>query len=168
MRDDDLKLVTPEHKEPDVTIKTLIIMDYMGGSDMTPEEEAAHIAEQFDVLHGIRLNYDFSSHANDIWREYKLIIMDYGGAAGMGADDTIVYQFREVTRWAEEHPSRLVLFWTSCTSRFWHWEIKDEFEDLANVLFYDPVNEHGEAMRINDSLFDHQDQVIQTIKTILG
>lgn len=119
------------------TIKTLIITDVMGAGGLEPAEEAKEIAYLFKQLYDITLDWQHEEHAGTIEEhDPKLIIIDYGGM--LPGQSTDVQQVTEVIKWAQDHPSRLVLIWTTFTARIWKFDLEDEFQDLDNVLLWRP------------------------------
>jgi hypothetical protein len=159
----------PPEKEIILTVKTLIVTDFMGWSQQTPEEEAESIAKQFKDDHGIILDYThsiFVHHADEV--NPKLIIMDYGGL--LPGSDTDVIQLRSLSNWLEDHPSRLAILWTAFTSRAYRWELEDEFEGLDNLMHWIPVDSSGMSQWsiFSDELDQHQNKIIERLIMYFG
>lgn len=147
-------------------IKTLIIADPSGSAGMEPEEEADFIARYMAELHGIVLNYTITTGAHML-DEIKpdLVILDYGGAM-MGYGDTAFSQVSYVLKWAEEHPSKLVLIYTLFTT----WMVHEVYEDiipLDNVLFWDPSDKYRRSMTW-DKKDSHQAELALKIRHWYG
>lgn len=142
-------------------IKTLIITDYMGTSVAEPEEEAVNIARLFKQDFDIDLNWTHQTAANNLENiNPKLIIIDYGGL--LPGSDVDIHQMRAVLNWAQDHPSRLVLIWTSFTANIWKYELEDEFKEADNVLLWEP----GESTHFFsfDEAEKHQAEVVMKIR----
>lgn len=78
-------------------------------------------------------------------KDIDLLVFDYGGASSLGSDDTCLDQFETACKWAEEHPGRLLLLWTTFTVMLYRRGIKDNHQS-ANVLWrFDPNNTSQEA-----------------------
>lgn len=121
------------------SVKTLIITDLGWGTGEEAEKEGADIAKYMLELHGIELDY---THVTAIGvgtlDEIKpdLIIMDYGGAHGSYGNHGYV-QVDAAIKWAQEHPSKLLLVYTQYTL----YMVEDvmDFKDLPdNVLPWSP------------------------------
>lgn len=147
-------------------IKTLIIADPSGGAGMEPEEEADFIANYMAEAHGIVLNYTITTAAH-VLDEVKpnLVILDYGGAM-MGYGDTAWRQVDYVLKWAEEHPSKLVLIYTLFTTWMVH-EIQEDIDPLDNVLFWDPSDKYRRSLKWEER-DAHQEEVALKIKHWYG
>ena len=144
-------------------IKTLIVTDYMGTLTQEPEEEAEDIARQFQQDYKIELDWTHQTAANNLDEvNPKLIIIDYGGI--MPGSDTDLHQVRAVGKWAQAHPSRLVLIWTSFTSRIWKFDLEDEFDEMDNVLLWEPGGEYYHSSTPFDELQEHQQETILKIR----
>lgn len=126
-------------------IKTLIIADPSGGAGMEPEEEADFIARYLAEMHGLVIDYTITTGAQTL-DEAKpdLVILDYGGAM-IGYGDTAYSQVKYVLKWAEEHPSKLVLIYTFFTTWMVH-EIQEDIDPLDNVLFWDPLDKYRRSL----------------------
>lgn len=86
----------------------------------TLRQEIEVVYTGFDILAGVAANPD-------------LFLIDYGGMTTSGARDTAVVNIRYACRWAEEHPSRLLVLWTWFTGQAFEDEILPEIGELANI-----------------------------------
>lgn len=147
-------------------IKTLMILDPSGSVGMEPEEEAESIAKYLAELYGIVLNYTVTTGAQ-LLDEVKpdLVILDYGGAM-MGYGDTAFSQVDYVLKWAEEHPSKLVLIYTLFTTLMVH-EIQEDIEPLDNVLFWDPSDKYRRSLKWEER-DTHQEELALKIRHWYG
>jgi len=66
--------------------------------------------------------------------QVDLVILDYGGIAASGAWDVATSNIKEVIRWAEDHPSSLVLIWTEMTQRVYKSEVEEQFGEMNNIM----------------------------------
>lgn len=149
-------------------IKTLIVTDY-AGSAIKPEQEADEIATYFGDYHGLYLNYTHSTSVHVASeRSPEFIIMDYGGI--MPGSDNDVWQLRQLCEWAESHPGKLVLIWTSFTSRVWKFELENEFGHLDNVLHWKPVRSDGSTQYdiLTDVWEKYEDELVEKIRQWYG
>lgn len=73
-----------------------------------------------------------------------LLILDYGGAAAFGSMELMEWQLEEARKYAEDHPSTLLVAWTAHTSRYYQ-EMVEAMPNLPNVLlrFEDTWHEQG-------------------------
>lgn len=147
-------------------IKTLIIADPAGGVGNTPEEEGDFMAKYLAEVHGIVINYTVTTAAQTL-DEAKpdLVILDYGGAM-MGYGDGAWRQVDYVLKWAENHPSKLVLIYTLFTTWMVH-EIQEDINTLDNVLFWDPSDKYRRSMPW-DERAKHQEVVALKIRHWYG
>ena len=67
-------------------------------------------------------------------RDIDILVIDYGGMSISGAWEAAFQQVKAARRWAEEHPTSILLIYTQYT---WHIyeEIQLEFGELPNVFF---------------------------------
>ena len=112
----------------------LIILDPMGSSQGTDDEEYGGIVELYGRNHGVRLEARRAEVFDPAEAEgVELIVFDWGGMS-LG-NDLIRHQIRALTRWSEDHPSALVVIRSMMS---WSWleaEIRDEqLPDLTNIV----------------------------------
>jgi len=144
-------------------VKTLIITDPTGGAGMSPEEEADFIARYMAEMYGIVLNYVHSTAAQSLKEvQPHLVILDYGGAS-IGYGDTGYHQIEYVLKWAEDHPSKLVLIYSLFTTWMVH-EIQEDIEPLDNVLFWDPSDKEYRRSLPWDERDKHQNELALKIR----
>ena len=143
-----------------------MILDPSGSVGMEPEEEAESIAKYLAELYGIALNYTVTTGAQ-LLDEVKpdLVILDYGGAM-MGYGDTAFNQVDYVLKWAEEHPSKLVLIYTLFTTWMVH-EIQEDIDPLDNVLFWDPSDKYKHSLKWQER-DAHQEELALKIRHWYG
>lgn len=116
-----------------MSVKVAIVVDIMGDN----EEE---IAEMMDELRA-RIEIDAEllvwGAAVDIIDDPRvdLVIIDYGGMLP-GCDDLVRGNFRYVAEWAENHPSKLVMIWTSFSVIIYQDEVGGEFDHLDNIILW--------------------------------
>jgi len=140
-------------------IKVAWVNDIVSSLGRTPEEEAA---EEFQMLQEI-LGYRLEMVARDRFVEnveqidIDLLVFDYGGAAS-SYSDTPWTQLEAACRWAQEHPGRLVLLYSSFTGRMYEDLVKHEaYQELKsdNVMYW---HLPGYGHTIRDEM-KHQDQI---------
>lgn len=89
------------------TIKCSIVLDYMGSGEKTAEDEftelEAHIKKK--LLNPVRC-YDVKM-VHRIESGSGLVLFDFGGI--LPGNNLMTDQSRELIRWAENHPSALIL-----------------------------------------------------------
>lgn len=121
-------------------IKTAIILDPAGTSSSTPEEEALELAQRYRrYVYPQILDCHQGTCVSMIRDGTDLVLFDYGGMMP-GNETTMTAQARSVIKWAENHPSALVVIVSTFT--FTHL-VKYEAEDLGltdlpNVVVEDP------------------------------
>jgi len=143
-------------------IKTLIITDPTSWAE-EPEEEAATIARYMEELYGLDLDWTSETAAqilDDV--DPDLVILDYGGAA-MGYSGGGRRQVDEVVRWAKEHPSRLVLVYTTLTLIMVE-DVLDLDELPDNILAWDPQP----GKMLGKDRWEHMEKVTLKIKHWYG
>lgn len=122
-------------------IKTAIIVDFMGSSMATPEDEVvAHKEKYGALLAPAVLDVHEPRHAwpgdYGIEEGTELVIYDFGGL--MPGSSLMEDNARGVIEWANDHPNGLVIVASSFTySHFIKREMKDMCLDLFNVVLDD-------------------------------
>lgn len=126
-----------------MSIKTLIITDFMGGE--TTEEVLEDLerslnvpANQFDVIG------HFDAVAEEVEEKSEradLLVIDYGGVMP-GAGGMVSSQIRWVCEWAENHPGKLVILLTMFTAEIYLNEFEEEFGKCDNIIprYCDPYS----------------------------
>lgn len=106
-----------------------IIVDYMGSGILiggrTPEDEVREIKTYFKAFFGkeFQLNFVTSKDISELLsKPLDVFVIDYGGVLP-GCSELVYSIMREVNRYAEEHPSSLVVLWTQCTEEYFREEI---------------------------------------------
>lgn len=121
-------------------VRTAIIVDTHGQPD-----EVDWILEQLQEA-GLCCKFIVQGHMIHLIKDnpVDLVILDYGGAAAFGSVDLMEWQLEDARRYAEDHPSTLLVAWTTHTSRYYQ-EMVREMPSLPNVLlrFEDTWYEHG-------------------------
>lgn len=114
--------------------RALIVLDPMGSSQGTDEEEFAGIVELYDRLHGVRLEATRTDVFDPAEAEgVELIVFDWGGMA-LG-NDLMGHQIRALTRWSADHPSVLVVIRSMLSWSYLETEVRDEqLPDLATMI----------------------------------
>jgi hypothetical protein len=67
-------------------------------------------------------------------KNVDVLILDYG-AATFGSRDMGIWQVGDGCRWAEEHPGRVLLLWTSFTNQLYKDELEREYGHLTNIIY---------------------------------
>jgi len=127
-----------------MTIKTAFIFDpspaYM---DQTLEEEARFAIMELEGIFNLRgrqhLDIEVAFVGEYVSKEfsqgrYDLVIIDYGGMSSMGASGTAASQIDAVCRYAQEHPSCLVVIWTGYTAEVYEDEVEEHFSGVDNIV----------------------------------
>ncbi len=100
-------------KKP-TTLKTAILVDPMGSSMGTPEEEIEkHIETYGKALMPVKLKTYAINHPLEIKLGTKLVIFDFGGM--IGGNDLLQDNSRAVIEWALDNPQALVIVASSFT-----------------------------------------------------
>ena len=112
-------------------VRTLIVLDPVGGAGRTPEEEFEEIVETYRELYDLVLDAKrsetFSPHGHEA-DGCELVIFDWGGAS-IG-NDLLQHQVRWLVNWAGDHPGALVVI----RSMAWAWlEVAVEDEVLPKL-----------------------------------
>jgi len=88
-------------------IKTAFFVDPMGGGGRTPEEEMESEKESLEEELGVKLDIHRVHHMGQIEQGTDLLLFDFGGM--MMGNSLAEDNSRRVVRWAEDHPSALVI-----------------------------------------------------------
>lgn len=133
-------------------IRTAFIFD--GDQQETQDEVEIAIYE----LEEIAPNYEFTKivHGNSIddikGQRFDLIILDYGGIS-IGAFDIAEFHIKEICKYAENHPSCLLVIWT----QFYEYELKNTFGHLNNITY-----------RYNDEYSSDESEFIEKFQQWFG
>lgn len=146
-------------------LKVYALFDFMGSSDKTTEEEAADAIEQLAV-EGIEAELVgcTSYITDDMNHSVDMLLVDFGGVMP-GAQDTIDSNLREVRKWAEEHPGKLVVIWTQFTAEMYYNAVDSEFGDIDNVIYLFASMHHDDFY---ESTFDRMDTMYDKIRAWYG
>lgn len=107
------------------SVKTAIIVDWMGSGSHTPEEEIAQHTNRFSALLGRPLSVHTPRSPHGIEVGTELVIYDFGGMLP-GCGDLIDSNTRELVKWAQDNSSGLVVVVSGFA---WSRYIKQELED---------------------------------------
>src|SRR5258708_28958370 len=101
------------------TLLTAVILDWMGSGGRTPEEEFSGVVKEFRESLSVRMDaYQARSAYPGASREgTELVLFDFGGV--LPGSDMPERNAREIVRWAENHPSALVVVISQMTYD-WH------------------------------------------------
>ncbi|MYD95526.1 MAG: hypothetical protein F4Y02_17975 [Chloroflexi bacterium] len=126
---------TPPKRPPARRVRALIVLDPMGTSAKPPELEYIEIRDDYRDFWGLHLDAERAdTFRPDRIGVVDLIVFDWGGMAV--GNSMLQHQLRYLLRWAEDHPSALVVIHSATSWRFLRWEIEDhQLPDLANVVF---------------------------------
>ena len=116
------------------TLRTLIVLDPMSGPDTTQDDELQQIVRSYEDEHGLKLEATLANVFDPAEAERaEMIVFDWGGMSQ--GNDLLGHQIRGLTRWAEDHPSALLIIRSMLS---WN-ELQDEIRDeqipaLPNVI----------------------------------
>lgn len=118
-------------------LRLAVVVDPLGSWEMTPEEEVLHIEE---ILNAVGVPVElipqtfYGGYSEEIENtKVDILVIDYGGMT-FGAMDTTIWQIRSACKWAQEHPSSLLIIWSSFTAEIYERELSEEFGKLTNFL----------------------------------
>lgn len=117
-------------------IRVFYLIDFMGSADTSPEEEVQETIRHFLEL-GVPvelLAWSFSFHVINDFPGTDMVILDYGGVMP-GCGDMVTGQIRDVWKWAQDHPGKLVVVYSSFTWAMYSDEMIREFGKLKNVCY---------------------------------
>jgi len=149
------KLVTPQEQEYDRAIKVAVVTD-LGIHD--PEEELEAIVRELQDYLEADVEVVVQGRGMHVvaLKSFDLLVLDYGGASvAGGTDDLADWQVRAACEWAEGHPGKVLLLWTTYTSLVYGHELEEQFGHLSNVMYRfgtKPWNCHGDGEAVFESL----------------
>jgi len=121
-------------------IRIAWVNDICGGFKRSPEEEVEEGLQELTKDLGYKL--DLVAHdrfmENVDQLDVDLLVFDYGGAGG-SYSDTPWTQLEAACRWAQEHPGRLVLLYSSMTGKMYENLVRLESAkqlESANVMYW--------------------------------
>lgn len=141
------QLVTPEEPEYSRTIKAAIVTD-LGSND--PAEEVESIVYELETCLEANVSVVVQGRGVHVLtlKTFDLLVLDYGGASvAGGTQDLVEWQIRCACEWAENHPGKVLLLWTSYTALEYGYELEAVFGHLDNVMVRfgtKPWNMHDE------------------------
>ncbi|HEX7313323.1 MAG TPA: hypothetical protein VF297_05355 [Pyrinomonadaceae bacterium] len=129
-------------------IKTAIIVDMMGAGGKSPEEEVEQHKEFYgDLLAPATLDVHRPYHAgggkHGIQDGTELIVYDFGGM--MPGSSLMEDNARQVVKWAQDHPSGLVVVASSYTFRVY---VEAEMADVGLDGLHNVVCDDGSGEAI--------------------
>lgn len=131
------------------TLKTAILVDPMGSSMGTPEEEIEkHIETYSRALTPLKLKTYNINHPLEIKLGTKLVIYDFGGM--IGCNDLMEDNSRAVIMWAKDNPQSLVIVASSFTYQH---GIAPEIRELG-MEHYEIDNIVAEDWEVDDIIPD--------------
>lgn len=105
-------------------IKTAIWVDPFGSMSETPEEQIKREQENYEDELGVKLDVHTPQHLGQIEEGTDLVLFDYGGM--MAGNSLCEDNSRGLIRWAEDHPSALVVIISTFTyDNAFRYEIAD-------------------------------------------
>lgn len=124
------------------TLAVFMVNDHWGGGGMKPPEEFERQADHLEAMLRVRTKrLGRGETFQDVPEGVDVLFFDYGGMAGAYGTNVFADRCGEVVRWAEDHPSALVLVTSSYTwdvGGFEHGEVarmlKREHAIPANVM----------------------------------
>ena len=131
----------PHNQQPEQrnlrTVRTLVVLDPMSGLDRTREDELRQILQTCENDHDLRLEATLKDVFDPADAEHaEMIVFDWGGMS-LG-NDLLGHQIRTLTRWAEDHPSALVIIRSMLSWNELQNEIRDErLPSLPNLIVDD-------------------------------
>lgn len=142
-------LVAPDFEPKGPRVKVGIVNDFMAYMGLSVEEE------RHEIVVELRKNYCGNVDAVVVWGaeipdfesmpEVDLLVIDYGA---LWQSSGLVEDFsRRVRRWADEHPGKLVVLWTSFTSSIYQRVFESEFlgHPFVPDKIYPDYCVHGEG-----------------------
>jgi hypothetical protein len=99
-------------------------------------------------------------------KEVDMVVVDYGGMSLMGGWDTAKANIGYVCQWAEDHPSKAVLIWTTYTALVYQDELEEQFGELKNIFFRFPDDPHH-LLRVQD-FDDHRNRLRKELRVWFG
>ena len=119
------------------TVRALVVLDPMAGFETTQEEELERIRQTYEGDHRLKLDTTLKDVFDPADAERaEIIVFDWGGMS-LG-NDLLGHQIRTLTRWAEDHPSALVIIRSMLSWNELQNEIRDErLPSLPNLIVDD-------------------------------
>ena len=119
------------------TVRALVVLDPMAGLETTQEEELERIRQTCEEDHRLKLDTTLKDVFDPADAERaEIIVFDWGGMS-LG-NDLLGHQTRTLTRWAEDHPSALVIIRSMLSWNELQNEIRDErLPPLRNMIVDD-------------------------------
>lgn len=120
--------IVPIHRplQKSGALKACVVADPMGTTLASPEEEAYEIQEGFEEALGVPLSVTLVNSPYEIPEGTAVVFYDFGGM--VGCSGLVEDNSREVIRWAQDHPSSLVVIVSEFTYRRF---IERELESLG-------------------------------------
>lgn len=115
-------------------IRTAWISDIVGSLGRSREEEVADDLPDLAETLGLELDLVVSDRGMEAIKDQKIdmLVFDYGGAANAYGNSTW-NQFDAMIAWAEEHPSSLILLYSSFTSRMYGELLRSKADEVGSV-----------------------------------
>jgi len=123
-------------------IRTVILTDIpLGSNTLMDAEFADRCLRRYGKLpiEVVHMAADYRLKIPDIGID--LLVIDYGGIGAHGAQSMAISGLSYVHNWAAEHPSAIVVLWTSYTVLFYA-QVREDFGTLANVWYQDKYDPH--------------------------
>jgi sugar/nucleoside kinase (ribokinase family) len=116
-------------------LKVIVVNDFMGSSIASTEEEVVGILgelEENGIPVELKSHFDYFPEDLEI-KPADIFVLDFGGLLP-GADSLIVDAVRSAAEWAENHPGKLLVLWSSFTTQWYMNEAKHLFPELTNIV----------------------------------
>lgn len=110
-------------------IKVGIVVDDAGTEDQV--EDIMGLLEASDISCTLAIKHRGVHMLRD--KDIDMLIVDYGGIARLGQMSAVEWQMNEARKWADEHPSKLMILWTPFTSQYYK-EFNETLPAIENVL----------------------------------
>ncbi len=116
------------------TVKALVVLDPAGQYDKEPDREFAEIRQIYEEDFHLKLDAVRADVFNPGQADRaEIVIFDWGGAS-LG-NDLMGHQLRALMRWADDHPSALVIIRSALSWSYLQDEIEaKQLPALANVV----------------------------------
>lgn len=122
-----------EYTQPRIEkgISVALLIDPMGSSMQTPEQEVEHLDYVAKAIYGDLTTTRVIQHISQVSPAEKVVFFDYGGM-GMGLGNSMLDDMsRACIDWAQSNPSKLIIAESSYT---WGHSLKLEMEDKGLML----------------------------------
>jgi len=124
------------------TVRTLIVLDPISGADTTQDDEFERSVQNYEEDHDLKLDATLANVFDPAEAERAgMIIFDWGGMS-LG-NDLRGHQIRALTRWAEDHPSALVIIRSILS---WN-ELQDQIRDEQLPALPNIIHDDGRTTR---------------------